>query len=233
MRLFRPSLWSNLALVFVGWGLLSLGFWQVDRGYEMSEKKKSFDQATAAAPAEVSKMEHLSASEPWRRVRVKGRYTGEQGRVINKYIDGELGVWLAAVLQLVDGGYLVVMRGWVPESDRIWAPPKGDQELLGMIQSGSADLAATLSNGTFRSLDAHAVLTHFKRSPGYGRLLIEGELVPSGKAFPEPLPRRGFYANRIRRPHREYAGTWFGLAVALFGIWLYAGLRRGQVGEEA
>ena len=232
MRRFRPSLWSSLALVTVGWGLCALGFWQVDRWHEMSSQKANFDREVAREPVVIKSLLELGAVSPWRRVTLSGAYTGDQGRVINKYIDGQLGVWLAAPLRLDDGTHIVVMRGWVSEADRSWQPPKGPQLISGLLRNGAGDLAAHLNDHEFRSLDGHAMLAHFDLNPGIGRIVIEGNQVAAGKPFTESLPRRGFYGFRIRRPHREYAGTWFGLAFALLGIWVYAGVRRGRLEDH-
>jgi len=233
MRSFRPSVWSTLGLVAVGWGLCALGFWQVDRWQQMSAQKTDFDREINRQPQAVKSLLELDAVSPWRRVALTGSYTGQQGRVINKYIDSQLGVWLAAPFRLLDGTHLVVMRGWIPEQDRGWKPPKGEQVISGLLRNGSGDLAAHLQDDEFRSLDGYATLAHYNLNPGIGRVVIEGQKIARSEAFTKDLPRRGFYGFTIRRPHREYAGTWFGLAFALFGIWVYAGLRRGRSEDQA
>ena len=158
-----------------------------------------------------------------------GRYVGGQGRVINKYIDRQPGVWLAAPFRLKDGTHIVVMRGWVPETESDVEPPKGEQTVVGMLRDGSGDLGAHLDGDEFRSLDGYATLAQYDLKNAVGRIVIEGALVPHGQAFPKALPRRGFYGFVIRRPHREYAGTWFGLAFALFAM----GLCRRPPGSPA
>jgi cytochrome oxidase assembly protein ShyY1 len=232
MRAFRPSLWSIAALLSVGSGLCSLGFWQVDRWHEVSAQKSAYDRQLGEAAAQANNLLDLQSLAVWRRVTVSGTYTGDQARVINKYIDGHLGVWLAAIMTLSDGSHLLVMRGWVPDDGKPWAPPAGEQKVTGVLRQGSGDLAAQISAQQFRSLAPHAILGAFDRQRGFAQVLIEGELVPPGGDFSQTLPRRGFYAFRIRRPHREYAGTWFCLAFALFLLWLYAGLRRGAAKEQ-
>ena len=231
MNRFRPSAISTVALVAVGWGLCSLGFWQVDRWRVMSEQKRAFDQEIEKPPVQVQGLRQLDTVAPWRRVELVGRYVGSQGRVINKYIDRQPGVWLAAPFRLKDGTHIVVMRGWVPETESDVEPPKGEQTVVGMLRDGSGDLGAHLDGDEFRSLDGYATLAQYDLKNAVGRIVIEGALVPHGQAFPKALPRRGFYGFVIRRPHREYAGTWFGLAFALFAIWVYAGVRRARLQE--
>ena len=53
MSRFRPSAISTVALVAVGWGLCSLGFWQVDRWRVMSEQKRAFDHEIEKPPVQV------------------------------------------------------------------------------------------------------------------------------------------------------------------------------------
>ena len=228
MSRFRPSVVSTVALFAVGWGLCALGFWQVDRWYQMSAEKDQFDREIARQPVTVNSLLGLNSVSPWRKLELRGAYVGVQGRVINKYIDRQPGVWLAAPFRLEDGTHIVVMRGWVPDDGKKWTPPADNQRVVGVLRNGSGDLGAHLQDEEFRSLDGYAILGHFNINRGVGRVLIEGEQVAAGKAFPPSLPRRGFYGYTIRRPHREYAGTWFGLAFALLAIWIYAGFRRAR-----
>ena len=232
MRRFRPSVASTIALFAVGWGLCALGFWQVERWYAMSAEKEQYDREVSRAPVKVKSLAELDTVSAWRRLELSGAYVGVQGRVINKYTDRQPGVWLAAPFRLDDGTHIVVMRGWVPDDDEKWTPPTEKQRVVGILRNGSGDLGAHLQGDEFRSLDGYATLGHFNINRGVGRVVIEGKKVAHGEAFPASLPRRGFYGYTIRRPHREYAGTWFGLAFALLAIWVYAGFRRGRKREE-
>ena len=229
---FRPSIISTVALIAVGWGLCALGFWQVDRWYQMSAQKEQYDHEIARKPVTVKSLSELDAVSPWGKLELSGEYVGVQGRVINKYINGQLGVWLAAPFRLEDGTHIVVMRGWVPDDEKRWPPPKGPERAVGILRNGSGDLGAYLQGQDFRSLDGYATLGHFNLNRGVGRVLIAGQQVEDGAAFPVELPRRGFYGFKISRPHREYAGTWFGLAFALLAIWVYAGVRRARQEEQ-
>lgn len=121
-RVFAPS-WLMTSLTVLLLGLfLSLGRWQWERG----DYKETLLQAYAQG-AERRDLGNLSVTELPRfsAVRVSGRWDVERQFLLdNRTRDGRAGYEVLTPLQLADGRWLIVNRGWVPfEGYRDRLPP--------------------------------------------------------------------------------------------------------------
>jgi cytochrome oxidase assembly protein ShyY1 len=224
---FRPSWIATVGTTAVLAGLLSLGFWQLRRHEAAVARKATYDRTMALPPIEVKSRKALRPLTRWRRVRVLGQFAGPQVRVGPSYdrYQGAMhdGVRLVAPLKLGDGSLLFVDRGWVPDGmdDSIATlVPQGEQALEGLLLRSRAEVGSHLKGDLFRSVDTGRIAEHLgvRAASGFLRL-------GAGK---DGLPRAGYAAYRIRRPHMQYAVTWFGLALALLVTWVGTGFVRGR-----
>jgi surfeit locus 1 family protein len=97
---------------------VSLGFWQWHRGEYRSEQWRAFAEASQAAGAadfaNAADLEKLPRFAP---VTVQGEFDSERQFLLDNISHGGApGYEVLTVLQLRDGGRLLVNRGWVPFS---------------------------------------------------------------------------------------------------------------------
>jgi surfeit locus 1 family protein len=224
---FRPSVAATVGTVAVVSGLLSLGFWQLRRHDAAIERKAMVERTMALPPLEITGSEGLRSARRWRRVRVSGAFTGEQVRVGPSYdiFRGAMhdGVRLIAPLKLADGSLVLIDRGWVPDAASENSPvtlPQADQALEGILLRSRAEVGSHLGGDLFRSVDSGRISEYLGVTVASLFLRLSGAK--------DALPRAGYAAYRVRRPHLQYAVTWFGLALALTVIWVGTGAVRGR-----
>lgn len=238
---FRPPWVLTLGVLAVAPALAYLGFWQLGRNNEMQAHKSLLDERLAQEEITMDGLGGRNWPEPWRRVTLKGEFTGGQVWVINRYVGGALGHDLVAGFRLAKGGVLLVDRGWVPEGpipDHIespekrpdWQPPTGQWELTGLLRKWHPDVDAEVESSRFRSLDGGRIAKALGLpvAPYY---LDQGELLKEGEEA-TGFPRRGFHPFRIRSPHLSYAVQWFGLCLTLLVIYGIVGVRAARPKEQ-
>jgi surfeit locus 1 family protein len=113
-RRFAPrwtwTLLTALAIAAFVW----LGFWQYHRGVARAQQWHAFEGATDVQDARA---EQLTTLPRWARVRVRGLWDGQRQFLLDNIShDGAPGYEVLTVLQLQEGGELLVNRGWVPFS---------------------------------------------------------------------------------------------------------------------
>ena len=143
------------------------------------------------------------------------------------------GYWVFAPARLADGGVLLVNRGFVPtprkdSAARAQATPSGPVDIVGYMRWPEAhglfaptdDVKANLF--FTRDLNAMAAAHGWKLdAPFY--IDQEAPTPPGG------LPKPGKIEVNLPNNHWQYALTWYGLALALIGVyavWLTGRLRR-------
>lgn len=113
-RRFTPSLWMTALCVLAVAAFIGLGRWQWHRGVEKEAVWRDFSAAEGPATSPASP---LGALPRFARVRLEGRYdAAHQFLLDNRTHDGAAGYEVLTPLQLEDGRWVLVNRGWVPFS---------------------------------------------------------------------------------------------------------------------
>lgn len=161
----QPRWLGLLALVLVicvafGW----LGAWQLgvarDRGTERALRELA---ARPAAPLDdvLRPQQRFLATADGRSVTARGTYDpSRQVLVAQRLQRGQPGWWVVAALRTTSGGWLPVVRGWVPSPDDGRAAPgrapSGPVQVSGVLLPDDApnDRASQLPTGQLAALDA-------------------------------------------------------------------------------
>ena len=235
---FRPGLVPTL-FVFVSIPiLLALGYWQLQRTQWKEDLIARIEARLSAPPTAVASADALPREE-FTRVRLQGRF--QPGALLwlgGRTDAGRAGWHVLAPFLLADGGWVVVDRGWVPMAARDRAgsvPPATGDSIEGVVRLPPEGNFFTPDNNAAGNAwyrvdppamaaaaglpaaggvtDAYVAAA---TSPGAGTTAdtASGAPLPSGDRF--DLPRN----------HFQYALTWFGLAVTLFGVYVAYGFRR-------
>ncbi|WP_137046177.1 SURF1 family protein [Pseudolabrys sp. FHR47] len=222
--------------------LLSLGTWQLQR---MTWKENliatldaRIDQAPQPLPSRTAWPSLREADSEYARVKfIATLLPGEAfvytaGSSLRPDVTSQ-GFWVFAPAQLADGVVVLVNRGFVPTerkdaATRRQGTSSGAVEIVGYMRWPE-------SRGMFAPADDMKADVFFTRDPqamaaarGWtvdAPFYIDQELpVPAGG-----LPKPGRIDVKLPNNHWQYAITWYGLALALIGVygaWLVGRLRR-------
>jgi surfeit locus 1 family protein len=223
--------------------LIGFGIWQLDRKVWKENLIVTLTTRLARAP------ENLPPRASWPRLLPEGNeYTrvafpaefleGQEalvysaGSPLRPDVKGP-GYWVLAPAQLAGGSIVLVNRGFVPlerkdAATRAGGAPRGIVEIVGVMRwpetRGLFTPADDVAGNVWYLRDPKAIAaakTWVIAAPFY---IDQESPVPEG-GWPKP----GKLAITLPDNHLQYAITWFGLALALagvYGVWLAGRLRR-------
>lgn len=238
-RLHWVLLVAALLPVFV-----SLGFWQWNRGQARQEQWDEYARGDAAAiEADTATLARLGR---YARVRVAGRFDGERQFLLENISHrGAPGYHVLTVLQLEDGGRLLVNRGWLPfsgyrdrlpdtslpEPERAGAPDATQDAVLRLSGRLAALPVAGLASGRSAPTGDWPRVTSFptlaQLEAAYGTSLLPHVLwldADSGPGYLREWSPSGLPPER----HIGYAVQWWCFALLLAGLFIGLNLKRSN-----
>jgi surfeit locus 1 family protein len=212
--------------------LLGLGFWQLERRVGKEELIGRIETRTRAAPVSLpseSEWKNVSAErDEYRRVIARGTFRHDREVQVYTVVSeqkGRLagpGYWVMTPLETNAGGTVIVNRGFVP-LDRKTPETRSAGQVAG--QTTVTGLLRMPEQATLFSPDNDpARNAWYRRDPNeIARALKLERVAPftiDADATPNPggLPEGGRTRIDFPNDHLQYAITWFGLALALAGV---------------
>jgi surfeit locus 1 family protein len=235
--LLGPGLAALVALAI----LVSLGMWQLER---LTWKEALIARIAARVHAEPVALPSEAHWEEWRgddgafrRVRLSGMFLHDREVLVHGLMAAQRGApvqgfYVFAPLRLADGASVFVNRGFVPtelkdpERRREGNRP-GTVAVTGLVRTPEARSWFVPVNDAARS-------QWFVRDPGemahaQGLSRVAPFYVDAdGSPNPGGWPKGGQTNLALPNNHRQYALTWFGLALTLTGVfaaWAWGRLR--------
>jgi surfeit locus 1 family protein len=210
---------STLAL------LLGLGTWQLSRLHWKTELLARIDAAEAAPAAALG----AAPPEPFTRLMATGRFDhGREALLGLEVRNGVLGAHLLTPLLRDGAAPLLVDRGWVPlERAGPIRRPDGLVAVTGFVrpadERGSFAARDDPAGRRFYTFDPAAIARALDLPgvPPFGLVALAGP-----DSLPEALPLAARAIPRPNNPHLGYAVTWYGLAIALLGVFIAFAHRR-------
>jgi surfeit locus 1 family protein len=214
--------------------LVGLGVWQLDRKAWKENLIATLNARLAADPGDLPPRDTwrmLKESEAeFRRVTFPAEFLdGEEalvytaGSPLRPDVKGP-GYWVFTPAQLAGGSIVLVNRGFIPTdrkdpATRAVAAPHGSVDIVGVIRwpekRGSFTPADDPKDNVWYLRDSDAIAASKKwltAAPFY----IDQE----SPAPPGGLPKPGNLQVHLPDNHLQYAITWFGLALALAGVYV-------------
>lgn len=236
----RRTLRFWIALVLVPAALvilLSLGTWQVNRLHWKEALLADIQQRSTAAPVDIAELERLLAAGEavdYRHATASGRYLNDKERHFLATFQGQSGFYLYTPLELADGRYLFVNRGFVPydRKDPATRPEslvQGEQTTTGLARAELTEKPSSLVPDN----DETANIFYWKDRT---RMAASVDL-PADRVLPffldadstpvaGGLPKGGVTQIDLPNNHLQYVITWYGLAFALVAVVLAGLIRR-------
>ncbi len=222
------GIFSTLGIVV----LLGLGFWQLERRVwkeELIARIEARTNAPAVAIPSEGDWKNVSAErDEYRRVTARGAFRHDREVQVYTVVSeqkGRLagpGYWVMTPLELNSGAAVVVNRGFVPLDRRLpdtrsAGQVAGQTSVTGLLRMPEQATLFSPENDPARN-------AWYRRDPGeIARALKLERVAPftiDADATPNPggLPEGGRTRINFRNDHLQYAVTWFGLALALAGV---------------
>ena len=214
--------------------LIGLGVWQLDRKVWKENLITTINTRLARTPEDLpprSSWQQLRKDgEEFRRVAFPAEFLdGEEalvytaGSPLRPDVKGP-GYWVFAPARLAGGSIILVNRGFVPADrkdpgTRAEGTPHGIVDIVGVLRwpetRNSFTPADDPKNNVWFLRDSNSIAT-FKKWATVAPFYIDQEgPMPSGG-----LPKPGKLEPHLPDNHLQYAITWFGLALALGGVYI-------------
>lgn len=223
--------------------LIGLGVWQLERKVWKENLIASITERLAKPPQDLPAREEwprqTADADEFRRVTFPAEFIpGEEalvyaaGSALRKDIKGP-GYFVFAPARLAGGSIVIVNRGFVPldrkdASTRAEGAPQGLIDIVGVMRwpesRGMFTPADDVKGNVWYLRDTKAMAEAKKWNVAAPFYIDQEAPVPAGG-----LPLPGKLEVHLPDNHLQYAITWFGLALALVGVyvfWLVARLRR-------
>ena len=215
--------------------VLSLGVWQIDRGYKKKELENTFLERQSQPVKEI-KYNTLENSDLYRNVVLEGKYLDQIFLLDNKIHNGKPGLKVFSPFESINESLVLVSRGWIEFEDRSNLPmiktERNALKIQGILRSESKDFI--LKNDNMKkntnpilvqtiNLDE---LSNYLGKPLSPYILELSEL--SKSAFVKTWQPINLSSFR----HFGYAVQWFGLGLVLIIGYLFFLRKEGTKENE-
>ena len=232
----RPVL-AGIAVLIALAIFLSLGTWQVERLHWKEKLLADITERRQAPPASLADIETLAAKGEdidYRHVTVSGAYVNSKERHFFATWHGQTGFYVYTPLQLADGRYLFVNRGFVPYENkepemRMQGQLTDQQTVTGLARAKLPFKPSWVvpDNDVAKNIFYWKDLDVMASSVGLDKAEIIPFFVDADDApNPKGLPIGGVTDVDLPNNHLQYAFTWFGLAATLLVIVVVARFRK-------
>jgi surfeit locus 1 family protein len=231
----RGLLWPAVATLVGCVFLIFLGAWQLQR---LAWKEGLIAEIAARAKAAVQPLPPLSQwaqlrpeDYEYRHVELDGVFENDKEALVFRPAGGparEPGYLVLTPLKLDSGAFVIVNRGFVPidlKDPAARGEIEGRTHVTGLMRQPESRNFFTPADdpetGQYFTRDPALIAHHFGLAPA-APFSVDADLGPA----PGGWPRGGASELTFPNNHLAYALTWFGLAVALAGVFIAFARRR-------
>ena len=233
---FRPFLWLTIVTMPTLLVLISLGSWQLQRLQWKNDLISSFETRSRAdaiavpvANAELADLEFSSLA-------LDGVFQHDKETLLTgRTYEGNAGFHVVTPMLLDDGRIILINRGWVSEdyrdpAKRTFSQIDGKTSVTGILRrpgvKGYFVPENEPENGFWFTLvpsqiNQHLALGDAAIDQFYADALRTSDVVT--------LPIAAKTKLNLRNAHLSYAMTWYGIALALIGVYLAFHYQAGRL----
>jgi surfeit locus 1 family protein len=229
---FRPLLTPTLWFVPAFAILLGLGVWQIERLHWKLALIAQMNANMVASPLSLDGARALGDAAQYHTVMMRGRFdNAKEAFVFTTDSEGAPVYHVLTPFRLDDGRALLIDRGFIPTTlrdPRTRAPQSGERLVFGIWRTpdrpGPFTPAPDLAHHVWYARD----LAGIAKADGIALaapVIIEADATPNAGGW----PRGGQTVVNLPNDHLQYSIVWFGLALALLGIYLAYHNSRGRL----
>jgi surfeit locus 1 family protein len=210
--------------------LVSLGVWQLHRLAWKEGLIAEIETRANAAPQPLPPVAEWPKLRPqeyeYRHIAADGTFENGKEALVFRASGGaagkEPGYFVLTPLRLASGGTVIVNRGFVPmdrkeQGSRLAGLIQGETKITGLMRQPEARNFFTPADdpaaGNYFTRDPDLIAKHFGLAPA-APFTIDADNIP----VPGGWPRGGATERNLPNNHFSYALTWFGLVLALIGV---------------
>ena len=233
---FQPLFWLTVLALPAFSILLTLGTWQLQRMQWKNDLINAFEARSAAIPVDPPKADSLTTESEFIRLALHGTFQHENEIYLTgRTYEGNAGFHVVTPFQLVDGRVILVNRGWVAEAyrDRLtrkFSLVEGEVAVDAILRlprkKGYFVPENDPDNGFWFTLVPSQINDYVgvpapAISSYYADALRTSEVVT--------LPIGAKTELNLRNAHLSYAMTWYGIALALLGVYAVFHYQAGRL----
>ncbi len=233
---FRPFLWLTIVSLPTLLVLVGLGSWQLQRLQWKNDLIASFELRAAAAPIAVPAADSGLDDVEFHRLALVGTFQHDKEVFLTgRTYEGNAGFHIVTPFQLDDGRIILINRGWVSEdyrdpAKRAFSQITGPVTVAGILRrpgvKGYFVPENEPDNGFWFTLVPSQINAHL----GLGAQAI-GQFYADAVRTSDvvTLPIAAKTKLNLRNAHLSYAMTWYGIALALIGVYIAFHYQAGRL----
>ena len=233
---FRPFLWLTIVTLPALLVLIGLGSWQLQRLQWKNDLISSFEARSAAdaiaIPAANDELDDLE----FRSLALEGVFQHDKETLlIGRTYEGNAGFHVVTPLLLDDGRIILVNRGWVSEDyrdpvKRAFSQIDGKTSVSGILRRPGVKGYFVPENEPENGFWFTLVPSQINRHLGLGDVAIDQFYADALRTSDVvTLPIAAKTKLNLRNAHLSYAMTWYGIALALIGVYLAFHYQAGRL----
>jgi surfeit locus 1 family protein len=225
----RPATGFTLFSLAVFIFCAGLGVWQLQRREWKLGILNTIAVNQAATPVSLDELLKGSPlAHEYGRVHVTGTLLNDREFYLAaRNLKDDVGIQVITPLKTGDGRLILFDRGWVPSekkdpAKRAEGQVAGTVDLVGIVRRSQVQRQFAPDNDPGKNFWFHVDVPLMRKmtggapDPGLDTFFLEADATPN----PGGLPVGGQTQLDIPNDHLQYAITWFGIALAMLGVWL-------------
>jgi hypothetical protein len=171
-RSLTSKIGSTFAVILLVTAFTLLGFWQLDRAWQVKELQRPYQEKEVIALSKIAEPNsNLSGESVNRIVEFSGTYVAQFDALDQIDSRGEKSDWQVALMEVDGGGYLLVVR-----SMQATDLPKGDIFVTGRIFPRQYEDVSERVSGKLSRIDPSLVVADFPGDYYDGFVVVKQEL---------------------------------------------------------
>ena len=233
---FRPFLWLTVVTLPALLVLVGLGTWQLGRLQWKNNLIDSFEARVAAPPVAVPASGAAINPIEFRQLDLTGRFLHDKEIFLTgRTYEGNAGFHVVTPFELADGRLILINRGWVSEgykdpAKRVFSRVDGPTTIAGILRKPGQKGYFVPENEPAKGFWFTLVPTEINAHLGLGTVAIDSFYADAIRTSAVvTLPIAAKTELNLRNAHLSYALTWYGIALALIGVYVAFHMQAGRL----
>ena len=215
--------------------VLSLGVWQIDRGYKKKELENTFLERQSQPVKEI-KYNTFEISDLYRNVVLEGKYLDQIFLLDNKIHNGKPGLKVFSPFESINESLVLVSRGWIEFEDRSNLPmiktERNALKIQGILRSESKDFILENDNMKKNTNPILVQTINLDELSSYLGKPLSPYILELSELSKSAFVKTWQPINLSSFRHFGYAVQWFGLGLVLIIGYLFFLRKEGTKENE-
>ena len=233
---FRPFLWLTVVTLPALLVLVVLGTWQLGRLQWKNNLIDNFEARVAAPPVAVPAGGAAIDAIEFRQLDLTGKFLHDKEIFLTgRTYEGNAGFHVVTPFELADARVILINRGWVSEgykdpAKRVFSRVDGPTTVAGILRKPGQKGYFVPENEPAKGFWFTLVPAEINAHLGLGTLAIDSFYADAIRTSDVvTLPIAAKTELNLRNAHLSYALTWYGIALALIGVYVAFHMQAGRL----